>query len=96
MKVTHLKLILFHSIVHVQNLLQLLVWIVLGIDRVAHNKSYAIKLTQISYTSMTCCYMWGRCIQHQLINQFRPDPKQEFAFVAILVIYVRTWEHYVV
>jgi hypothetical protein len=66
----------------------LLVWIVLGIDRVAHDKSYAIKLTQISYTSMTCCYMCGRCIRHPLINQFHQDPQQEFAFVAILVIYV--------
>lgn len=32
----------------------LLVWIVSSIDQVAHDKSYAIKLTQISYTSMTC------------------------------------------
>jgi len=41
-------------------------------------------------------YMYGRSIQHQLINQFRQDSKQEFPFMAILVSYVQTWEHYVV
>jgi len=39
-------------------------------------------------------YMYGTCIQHQLINQFHQDSKQEFPFVAILVSYVQTWEHY--